>query len=417
MIEINIEKLVGSVTDDLDESQKKKNLKRNQSKKNWSKENNKKFIETLVIPTSYEEITIKNAKGIETTFKKAYAKDEDIIKAIQISHKNNIINGLHWFNGGHYLFTTDKGSIYNFKRKDGILSKEDKDKIDGLRKELEEFFEEVKEDRRIAEILVKGFIHEDKEVLENPDNFTHFLMGEEEALRFIKKNNRRIEEYKELRKEITDKIKKIHLEAMNKEIFEIHEMSVTNQVRVYISENDKEKFKGLGYKVYSVKSKEIINKWDDSSISFETIEKEKISYYVIMNKKAFVSSCRNDKIPHFGYYYDENGSPKKIQDNSIKVIVDGVERDFESIREAASILGISHTELRRHKQENGSIVFNQKNGIILRDEDGNKLVFKNKSEMADGLETSRVTINNAMKGKEIGDTIEIKGKSFLIVSK
>lgn len=414
MISINIEKLVSSVTDDLDESQKKKNLKRNQSKKNWASEYNKKFIETLVIPTSYEEITIKNAKGIESTFKKAFAKDEDIIKAIQINHKNNIINGLHWFNGGHYLFSTDKASIYNFKRKDGILSKEDKEKIDGLRKELEELFEEVKEDRRIAEILIKGFIHEDKEVLENPENFPHFLIGEEEALRFIRQTNKRIEEYKELRKEITDKIKKIHIEAMNKEIFEIHEMSVKNQVRVYISENDKEKFKGLGYKVYSVKSKEVVNKWDDSSISFEPIEKEKISYYIIMNKKAFVSACKMDKVPHFGFYYDENGSPKKIQDNSIKVIVDGVEREFESIREAEKELKIYRGGLK--KNENGLFVYCKKNGIVLMDSDGNELVFKNKAEMAVELKVSKKTISTVLKDKAIGDKIKIKGIDYLIES-
>lgn len=417
MSEMNLKDLVSTVEQTVDDNHRNKNFKRNQNKKKWSIENNKRFFETIIIPTSYEEISIENAKGKISTFKRAFVKDEDIIESIRRCHKNNVINELYWFNGGKYLFTTDTNTIYNLKRKFGSLSKEDKDKIEEMKKDFQESLDEVKEERRIAEILIKAYVDKDEDTLNNPNNLAYLLMGEQEAYRFIRKTKIRIAEIKEERKELADKIKKIYFEAMDKEIFEVHEMSVKNQVRVYFPENQKAKFKGLGYKVYTIKGKDSNRIWNDSTLDFDKNEFEKISYYVIMNKKAFISACKFDKIPYCGFFYDENGEPKKIQDNSIKILVNGEERIFKSIREASIELGVSHTELRRNKDENGIIIFNKKKGIVLKDSDGNEISFKSKSEMADLLNTSRVTINNSLKDKEVGDKVVIKGHEYSLVSK
>ena len=396
MSEMNLKDLVKTVEQSVDETHRNKNFKRNQNKKKWADENGKRFFETIIVPTSYEEISIENAKGKLSTFKRAFVNDEDIIESIRRCSKNNISKSLYWFNGGHYLFTTDNDTIYNLKRKFGTLSKEDKDKIEEMKKDFQESLDEVKEERRIAEILIKAYVDEDEATLNDPNNLVYLLMGEQEAYRFIRKTQIRINEIKEERKELAEKIKKINFDAMDKEIFEIHEMSVKNQVRVYFPENQRAKFNGLGYKVYTVKSKDSNRMWNDSTLDFDSHDYEKISYYVIMNKKAFISACKFDKVPYCGFFYDENGEPMKIEDYSIKILVNGFEREFESIREAANELGVSHTELRRNKNENGIIIYNTKKGIVLKDSDGNEISFKSKSEMADVLKTSRVTINNSL---------------------
>lgn len=415
MSEMNLKDLMMRVEQSVDENHRNKNFKRNENKRKWADENGKRFFETIIVPTSYEEIAIKNAKGKLSTFKRAFVKDEDIIESIRRCAKNNISNTLYWFNGGHYLFTTDNDTIYNLKRKFGSLSKEDKEKIEEMKQDFQESLEEVKEERRIAEILIKAYVDKDEVTLNDPNNLVYLLMGEDEAYRFIKRTQIKIAEIKEERKELADKIKKIHFEAMDKEVFEIHEMSVKNQVRVYISEKQKAMFKGLGYKVYSVKGKDSNRIWNESTLDFDSNEFEKISYYFIMNKKAFISSCKWDKIPYCGYFYDENGEPKKIEDHSIKILVNGVEREFESIREAEKELKIYRGGLK--KNENGIFEYNEKKGIVIKDSNGNELSFKNKVEMADLLKTSRVTLNNSLKDKEVGDKIIIKGHEYCLVSK
>lgn len=476
---IDIDELCKTVTCEVTDGKLKRQTDLNNRRAEWCSENGKKHILTYHVKSELNEITIKGKKGTETTIKRYLVSDEAIVASIRLNEPQHINESIYWFDGGHYLFTTDKNIIYNLKKKARPLTIDEQNEVNDLKNELEEEEKQLYTDKKNIDILLKGYRDGDETVLNdaqntflflqypNGDSFYHDgqkafnelkhileendheelnerMANDEEFNSYITELNKltsyytdpfnrhnkfkqyyekvksMIEDFKQKRTDYTKRIKSIYSKCEEEPIYEIHPMTIKSQVKVYTSELGKEKYESYGYKVYKQTTSFNYNEWNESELKYEQNEGKKTSYYFIMNKKAFISVCKNGKMIRNGYYYDDNGEVKAIEkgkevDNSVTVVYNGVKHQFNSLREASEKLGISRTVLNKAKSNDlNEIIIDSKKNIVLINGDGERMIFKNKSEVASKLNISKKRVTVAFNSLTSGDEVTLNGQKYII---
>lgn len=250
---------------------------------------------TFHVKSELHEITIKGKKGTETTLKRYLVNDADIVASIVLNAPEDIDKSIFWFDNGHYLFTTDKNIIYNLKKKPRPLTIHEQNEVNDLKNELEEEEKTLHTDQKNIDILLKGYRDGDETVLNNSQNTFLFLqypngdnlyhdgqkafnqlkelltkyshdelterMNNDEAfnsyitelnekvhyysdpfnrhnkfIQYYEKVKSSIEACKEKRTDFIKRIKSIYSKCEEENIYEIHPMTIKNQVKVYCSE-------------------------------------------------------------------------------------------------------------------------------------------------------------------------------------
>lgn len=476
---IDIAELCKTVASEVASDKLKRQIDLNQKRAEWCIENGKKHILTYHVKSELHEITITGKKGTQTTLKRYLVNDEDIIASIKLNAPEDITESIFWFDHGHYLFTTDKNIIYNLKKKPRPLTIEEENEVNSMKEELEEEEKALHIEKKNIDILLKGYRDGDESVLNNPQNTFLFLqypngdslyndgekafnelkellaeysheeltdrMNNDEAFNsyinelneltsyytdpfnrhnkfraYYEKVKSMVEEFNQKRTDFIKRIKTIYSKSDEECIYEIHPMSIKNQVKVYCSELGKEKYESYGYKVYKQRTSFNYNEWNESELKYEQNEGHKTSYYFIMNKKAFISVCKNGKMVRNGFYYDENGEVTAIEkgkeiDNSVTVIYNGMKYEFDSLRSASTRLKINYETLRKSDRNDlNEVVYNDKKNIVLINGDGERMVFKNKSEVAKKLDISKKRVTVAFNGLISGDEVTLNGQKYII---
>lgn len=471
MNNIDINGLVQSVTGAYVKDGQNKQNKRNNAKKEYSNKEDKFFVETLVIPTSFEEIEIPNRKGSTTIIKRPIVTDESVVEVLKINKPLEIDNQIYWFDNGHYLFSTDKDSIYNLHKKPRPFNDKEKDKIQKLRDEIKEMEEEAAEDIEIGNILLAAYRDNDEEVLNNPQNMIYFIkypnpycsknleikekvhelaeiirqneasgkfdndelinemkrlvallpdLSAPNCITFLKDTQKKVNEIKNKKKEFTNLVHQIEQNCFENPIYEIHKLNYNNQVKVYTSSKLADSYKKKGYTIYKNSNKRKYKKWCSDTLNFVDDEEDITSLYFVMNTKAFLTSCKHGKVADKGYYFNDDGEPCIIEngslcDTTVTVMVDGIPTVYNSIKEASKKLNIPYETIRGSKRnENGAIVINSKKSIMLIDADGNEFHYKNKSQLAKSFNVDKMKITRLMKNKTVGDTVVINGNEFVL---
>ena len=478
-MKIDFDELCKSVTSEVTGDKLKRQTDLNNKRAEWCIENGKKHILTYHVKSELHEITIKGKKGTETTLKRYLVSDDAIVASIQLNAPQDINEAIYWFDNGHYLFTTDKNIIYNLKKKARPLTIEEQNEVNDLKNELEEEEKQLHIDQKNINILLKGYRDGDETVLNDHQNAFLFLQypngdslfhdgqkafnelkklleendheelsermnNDEEFNSYITELNKltsyytdpfnrhnkfkqyyekvksMIEDYKQKRTDYTKRIKTIYCKCEEEQIYEIHPMTIKSQVKVYCSELGKEKYESYGYKVYKQQTSFNYNEWNETELKYEQNEGQKTSYYFIMNKKAFISVCKNGKMVRNGFYYDNDGQVVAIEkgkevDNTVTVIYNGTKYNFNSLREASNELKINYETLRQSdRNDKNEIIYNTKKNIVLINGDGERLIFKNKSEIAKKLDISAARITTAFKGLKSSDEVVLNGQKYII---
>lgn len=172
--------------------------------------------------------------------------------------------------------------------------------------------------------------------------------------------------------------------------------------------------------MYKQKTSFNYNEWNETELKYEQNEGQKTSYYFIMNKKAFISVCKTGKMVRNGYYYDNDGQVVAIEkgkeiDNTVTVVYNGTKYNFSSLREASTELGISRTVINQSKRnELNEIIIDSKKNIVLINGDGERMIFKNKSEIAKKLNLNKMKVTRELNDKTSGDEVVLNGQKFII---
>lgn len=485
MNEICIDDLVKQVESSLNEKQQKKltNLqKRVEWLQKYSSENGVTLVHRIPVQPTVEYVTFEterkktwqcgNSRSIdcgsevvEHKVKQVVVTDENIIEAIKAIYPEHVESKLYWFDNGKYLFTTDKGVVYNLRRTPRPFTKEEQQTIRNIIKDIEEQKQQVEQQLRKAKVLQAYRTPADKRSQEQQELansgeclmymlelqkditrasssgvFKHGANGslnlygetaEQSVLTsvFNQTSKAKEEHLKDVENSL-EKINKICSQCEDEPLYYVHPMKDNKQLKIYTSKNVAKKYEILGYTVYYTEQEQKSSRYasNKGEIIEEEIEFTKCSYHFQMNRKAFISCCFNGKVCRKGNYYDNEGNEVEITRRPTEAITikdeTGNVLTFNSKSEAAKHFNVSNSEISKliKNCSQGDIptinTTNTKNNqkcIKLMTTDYNVLQFSSMTEAAKELNTKNYTLSRLLKGKVKGDTVTINGSTYTLV--
>lgn len=479
--EIDIQELVDSVMNSQDEKQQRKVeaiQKRYQWLQKYSKDNGVTNVERIpVIPSTITTVyetehkktwKLGNSKTIdcgtevrehEVTDK--VVTDEDIITSLKAINPDHVENTLYWYDNSRYLFTTDKGKIYNLKQKPRPIRKEEQDTITTLVNEVltnKAHLEGIVRTARIAVIHNTNdeeLSIEDRELKEQTlGEYTLYCMSIDRDIKKWKKYHtygvngdlniygRTIQEEiihtvmlqatnakKEHTKLVEDsltKIDNIRKSCEDEPLYYIKQLKENNQLKVYMGDCVTYLYKNLGYKVYKDEKEHKYRRM--YNVNGEIVEEEKeyskTTYYVQMSCKAFKSCCYQGRVCRKGYYFNDQGNEVELGRRPNECITitdqDGNVRTFNSKSEAAKELKVSPSLITKACKNGGVLNLNNtkanKKSIKLLKADNTVIECDSLTDIAKELKTNKMCVSRALKGKTNGDMVTICGYTYELIA-
>lgn len=478
MNEVNITELLDSVVNSQNQKKKRKieNIrKRYEWLQKYSKDNNLTLVDriqviprtsTVTVESEHRKVWRSGTKSIdcgketrEHVIKYKEVTDEDIVEAIKAIHPTHVTERLYWFNNTRYLFTTDCGQVYNLQSTPRPLSKEEQQQIDQHIADVLENKERIEPLLERARILVVHNIPQDKRTEEHNklaestkgEYMLYMLELEKEFTKERKRsvychNNRNIygetpeehviqgvyndakkakEEHLTLVEDTLTKIDNITRCCTEEPLYYIHPLKENKQIKVYIGKSSQHIYTNKGYTVYEVERERTTTKHNIEK--GEIVEQEnqftKTSYYFLMNTKAFRSCCYQGKLCNKGFYYDNNGNEVKFTRRPTEEITlidqNGITRTFASKSQAAKELDVALCTITKACKKGGVINTsnnaNNMKSVKLLTEDFTLIQCSSLTELAKELNTNKMKVSRAIKGKQKGDTVTIDNRNFTIL--
>jgi hypothetical protein len=148
-----------------------------------------------------------------------------------------------------------------------------------------------------------------------------------------------------------------------------------------------------------------------------------------MSKTAFASCCYQGKICKHGYYYDNDGNEVELKRRPTEAITiqdeQGIVRTFNSKSDAAEHYNVSNKVISMAIKncKNGELPTintknNEKNRKLLTLQCGNEVLeFASLTVAAKELNTNKMAVSRAIKGKEHGDLVTINGNTYTLITR
>ena len=152
-------------------------------------------------------------------------------------------------------------------------------------------------------------------------------MHYEQMLKFrsISSDDERVA-YESYKDECKERELEIYKQSRKRSYYKINPLKKGKQIRIYISSKNREKIEELGYKVIEQERAVNYSLWRDDKQEIEIHTDKDTSYSFMMNYNAFLTACKNDKIPNKGFYLDNDGQEVRIKQSGrperVKVIDD-----------------------------------------------------------------------------------------------
>ena len=309
------------------------------------------------------------------------ASDAAIIAAIRDKAPDTISNTIHFFPLGRYLFITDKEHPYNLPLIDNYTPDE-MARIHALRYEMMQKFRLATTD-------------EDKVA------------------------------YEDYKAECEKELESLNNTRKERAYIRVKPLKSNKQIRIYIRYSDKAEIEDLGYKVLEQEQEYSYAIWDDDKQAYEKDSSKHLSLSFMMNYRAFITACKFCKIPHKGYYIDEDGVEVKIKQSGVKERIrvrdaQGVIREFASKSEAARDLGISPALLSKLIKANPDAEIlevkvgakDNRKALVLITHEGERLEFDSVRDCASKLGVDKMKVSRGIKGKQSGDKITLAGVNY-----
>lgn len=233
--------------------------------------------EMRVLPSWREIETDGERLGIER-----YADDADIISAIRAAAPDKIRDRIYFFPLGRYHFITDKDHAFSLP-------------------------------------FIESLTYDEKTELDT--------MHYEQMLRYrsISSDDERVA-YESYKDECKERELEIYKQSRKRSYYKVNPLKKGKQIRIYISSQNREKIEELGYKVIEQERAVNYSLWRDDKQEIEIHTDKDTSYSFMMNYNAFLTACKNDKIPNKGFYLDNDGQEVRIKQSGrperVKVIDD-----------------------------------------------------------------------------------------------
>lgn len=309
------------------------------------------------------------------------ASDAAIIRAIRDKAPDTIDNTIHFFPLGRYLFITDKGHPYNLPLIDNYTP------------------DEMARIRDIRYAMMQ--------------RYRTISTDEDRAA------------YEDYKAECEKELDSINDTRLDRAYIRVKPLKTNKQIRIYIRYSDKAEIEDLGYKVLEQEQEYNYAIWDDDKQAYEKDSSKHLSLSFMMNYRTFITACKFCKIPHKGYYFDEDGKEVKIKQSGLKESIrvrdnKGMLREFASKSEAAKDLGISPAMLSKLINANpGAEIVEVKvkakhnsKGIVLITDEGARLEFESVRAMAAKLGIDKSKVSRVIKGKQMGDMVSLAGVNY-----
>jgi hypothetical protein len=201
------------------------------------------------------------------------------------------------------------------------------------------------------------------------------------------------------------------------------------QVKIYIGKSYKTSYENKGYTVYEHETENTTKSFTSEQGLIKQEEKNytKTSYYVQMNRKTFISSCKHGRICKLGYYIDPNGNEVPLIRKQTQAITVKDEKGnlytFSSKQEAAKHFNISKTVLSNiiAKTKQGEFPLIKQNKqynkkcISLMDCNNEILYFSSLADVSKQFNTNKMKISRIFKNKSNGDVVTINDRTYTIV--
>lgn len=425
MNNFNIQNLVKEVTAHQEAERKAEFTAHKKDVEAWCKERDVVEVDRIIVKATITEQLLSNY----SVSKKYEVKQESIVDAIQAVNPDDIDKAIYFFPHSNYLFCTDKGKIYNLKEKARPYTEKEKATIDRLRTDLTERQKEIKQIAEEAHRVKKALLNveENKPAEFNPlytDIYVKYPT-KKAAQKFYKWYKDLEAEYKKDLEEAKEKISRINETAKKQPIYTIHPMKADKQIRVYVGKNYADRYRALGYSIIEQDKERNVKQWDDEAIAEVERTEKYVSYSFIMNTNAFRSMCKHGVLVTKGYYIDNDGQRKIIENSRPKEAVTlqddkGEIMHFTSKTEAAKFYGVSNKAISTaiKQASDGQIptirvkAQNNKKGFTLVDDKGGRYEFESKTDCALYFQISRPKLNTILKGKVAGDVVSIKSKMY-----
>lgn len=257
-----------------------------------------------------------------------------------------------------------------------------------------------------------------------------FNKRKSKVVELIKTAKSAIDTYKADKKEVSTKIREIYKKAAESPTFSIHKMKVGKQIRIYFSSYYVDKYKELGYSIIEQPRLKANEVWNDDSMSYEANEDDRdTTYSFIMNTKAFKSCCKSGIIAYKGYYVDEQGERRRIEQSGQKEAIQirddkGKIHDFSSKSDAAKEFNVSPAMITKliKATPDGEIptlsvkAKDNKKGFSLITANGDKLDFVSLTDAARYYNCDIMKISRAIKNKSLGDKVKLLGEYYTLGS-
>jgi hypothetical protein len=133
-------------------------------------------ITTVTIETEKERIDTYGTKKIncgteliKTDIQEVTVTDDNIISAIKAIFPQDVDNTLYWYDNGNYLFTTDKGKVFNLRKNPRPLTTSEKEEINTIITDVMDNKERTKPILHEAQMLQAYIMPKEKRTAEQED--------------------------------------------------------------------------------------------------------------------------------------------------------------------------------------------------------------------------------------------------------